>query len=150
MERNLKVNDKVKVRMYGANKKVIKTRNFDEVFTVTEENGVLGIYWNGEFAPLDTFAYSVEFLKQIESLEIHGRRWFQKTYGNTYHTTTVVVNGEELKSNIVYGYGNHYLQTAADLLKSNGFDVSNDNCEAYASMTRYEHDVVDVKRKKDL
>ena len=56
-------------------------------------------------------------MKRIETLKIYGRRWFQKSYGNTYHTTTVIVNGEEMKSGITYGYGNHYLQTAADMLK---------------------------------
>jgi transcriptional regulator of met regulon len=89
-------------------------------------------------------------MKKIESLKIYGRRWFQRSYGNTYHTTTVIVNGEELKSNIVYGYGNHYLQTAADLLKENGYNIPENNSEAYILMTKYDHEVVDVKRKKDL
>lgn len=59
--KNLKIGDQVKVRIYGFNKKVIKTNNFDEVFTVSEENGKLGIYWVGEFAPLDSFC-NTEFL----------------------------------------------------------------------------------------
>lgn len=54
-------------------------------------------------------------MKKIETLVIRGRRWFQKLYGNTYHTVTVVVNGHVLKSNIQYGYGTQYLVTAADL-----------------------------------
>lgn len=57
----LRKNDKVKVHMFDTTGKEIKTRNFDKVFTVCEENGTLGIYWTEEFAPLDTFAYSVEF-----------------------------------------------------------------------------------------
>lgn len=44
-------------------------------------------------------------MKRIETLKIHGKRWFQKSYGNTYHTVTVIVNGEEMKSGITYGYG---------------------------------------------
>lgn len=147
--KNLKVNDKVKVRIYGTDGKAIKTRNFDEVFTVCEENGKLGIYWTEEFAPLDSFC-NTEFLKQIETLEIIGKRWFQQSFGNTYHTTTVIINGEELKSNITYGYGNHYLTTAAELLKANGYDIPDDNGEAYAMVTKYEHTAIDVKRKKDL
>lgn len=59
--KNLKVNDKVKVRIYGIDGKAIKTRNFDEVFTVCEENGKLGIYWTEEFAPFESFAPSVKF-----------------------------------------------------------------------------------------
>lgn len=89
-------------------------------------------------------------MEKINTLEIIGRRWFQKSYGSTYHTVTVIVNGEELKSGITYGYGSHYLTTAAELLKTNGYVVPDDNGEAYALMTKYEHTVTDVKRKKDL
>lgn len=89
-------------------------------------------------------------MKRIETLKIYGRRWFQKSYGNTYHTVTVIVNGEEMKSGITYGYGNHYLQTAADMLRNAGYDIPENNGEAYAMMTKYDHDAEDVKRKKDL
>lgn len=89
-------------------------------------------------------------MKRIETLKIHGKRWFQKSYGNTYHTVTVIVNGEQMKSSITYGYGNHYLQTAADMLRNAGYDIPEDNGEAYAMMTKYDHDAEDVKRKKDL
>lgn len=145
----LKAGDKIKVRIYGTDGKAIKTRNFDEIFTVCEENGKLGIYWTDEFAPLESFC-NTEFLKQIETLEIIGKRWFQKSFGNTYHTAIVVVNGEELKSDITYGYDNHYLTTAAELLKANGYDIPSDNGEVFAMMIKYEHNVTDVKRKKDL
>lgn len=57
----LKKNDMVKVHIYDTAGKEIKTRNYDKVFRICEENGTLGIYWTEEFAPLDTFAYSVEF-----------------------------------------------------------------------------------------
>lgn len=89
-------------------------------------------------------------MKRIETLKIYGKRWFQKSYGNTYRTTTVIVNGEEMKSGIAYGYGNHYLQTAADMLKNAGYDIPDNNGEAYAMMTKYDHGAEDVKRKKDL
>lgn len=89
-------------------------------------------------------------MKRIETLKIYGKRWFQKSYGNTYHTVTVIVNGEEMKSGITYGYGNHYLQTAADMLRNAGYDVPDNNGEAYAMMTKYDHNAEDVKRKKDL
>lgn len=77
-------------------------------------------------------------------------KMFQKSYGNTYHTVTVIVNDEEMKSEITYGYGNHYLQTAADMLRNAGYDIPEDNGKAYAMMTKYDHDAEDVKRKKDL
>lgn len=149
MNNSLKINDKVKVRIYGTDGKAIKTKNFDEVFTVCEKNGKLGIYWTEEFTPFESFC-NTEFLKQIEELKIVGRRWFQQSYGNTYHTTTVIVNGEEFKSDVIYGYDNHYLMTAAELLKANGYDIPNDNDKAYVMMTKFNHNVTDVKRKKDL
>lgn len=89
-------------------------------------------------------------MKEIETLEIIGRRWFRKSFGNTYHTATIIVNGEELKSDITYGYGNHYLTTAADLLRDNGYDIPEDSGQAFALMTKYEHDAIDVRRRKDL
>ena len=89
-------------------------------------------------------------MKKIESLRIYGRRWFQKLYGNTYHTVTVIVNGEEIKSRITYGYGTHYLQTAAELLRENGYDVQEDTGKAFSFISKYDHSVIDVKRKKDL
>ncbi len=88
-------------------------------------------------------------MKKINTLEVIGKRWFQKSYGNTYHTAIVIVNGEELKSGIKYGYENAYLQTAADLLRANGYEVP-DNNEAFRMVCEYPHDVEDVKRKKDL
>ena len=89
-------------------------------------------------------------MEKINTLEVIGKRWFQKSYGNTYHTATVIVNGEELKSGIKYGYENAYLQTAADLLRVNGYEVPEDNVEAFRKMCEYPHDVEDVERKKDL
>lgn len=89
-------------------------------------------------------------MKKIENMEITAKRWFQRTYGNTYHTVKVYVNNEVLESQIEYGYGNHYLQTAAELLRENGYKVPEDNGEAYALMCKYEHSAQDVKRKKDL
>ena len=92
----------------------------------------------------------VKTMKNIKTLEVIGKRWFQRSYGNTYHTATIIVNGEELKSDIKYGYGTAYLQTAADTLRENGYDVPVDNGKAYHMMCKYKHSVEDVKRMKDL
>lgn len=87
-------------------------------------------------------------MKKINTMKIEGKRWFQRSYGNTYHTVKVFVNGEVLKSEITYGYGSHYLQTAAELLKENGYDIPEDNGKAYAYVIDFPHTVEDVKRKK--
>ena len=89
--------------------------------------------------------------KTINTLRIYGRRWFQKTYGNTYHAVRVIVNGEEITSNINYGYGDHYKETARQLLESNGFEVPEPlKFNGYLYDNGFESSVVDVKRKKDL
>ena len=67
----LKVNDKIKVHLYGTSNREIQTRHIDTVFTVYEKNGKLGIDWNTEkspytckgdiFTPFETFANTVIF-----------------------------------------------------------------------------------------
>lgn len=57
----MKINDKIKVHLFDTNNKEIKTKNFDKIFTVCEENGKLGIYWTEEFTPFETFAHTVIF-----------------------------------------------------------------------------------------
>ena len=89
-------------------------------------------------------------MKKIENMTITAKRWFQRTYGNTYHTVKVFVNGEVLESEIEYGYGTHYLQTAVNLLRAYGYEIPVDNGEAYTLVCKYDHSVQDVKRKKDL
>lgn len=53
-----------------------------------------------------------------KTLQIIGRRWFDKNYGNTYHTAEVRQGDVTLaKSKITYGYGEQCLQTGLDMLK---------------------------------
>ncbi len=60
--------------------------------------------------------------KKIKSIEIWGKKWFQKSYGNTYHAVKVYVNNELIgTSPIRYGYGDQYIQTAEDILKKAGY-----------------------------
>lgn len=90
-------------------------------------------------------------MKKINTLEISAKRWFQKSYGNTYHVVKAVVNEEEVViSDICYGYDNHFLTTAANLLCNKGYEVPEDNGKAYAMMAKFPCTVEDVKRKKDL
>ena len=76
----LKVNDRIKVHIFGADHREIKTWNYNTVFTVYEVDGKLGIDWNtkkspttcnGEvFTPFETFSYTVIF----ENVE-NGKRY---------------------------------------------------------------------------
>jgi hypothetical protein len=98
---------------------------------------------------------------KMKTLTVIGRRWFQKTWGNTHHSVEVYVDGKLIqRKDFVYGYERHYLQTAEEILVCHGFLQ---DLEQYAnggseSLWRYceKHNiqftdsVTDVSRKKDL
>lgn len=89
-------------------------------------------------------------MKKINgSIEVVGKRWFQKSYGNTYHSVKVYVNDEVLTEAFTYGYEDAYRQTAYDLLKQNGYDVP-DSYGDFIRMKNISFRVTDVDRKKDL
>lgn len=59
---------------------------------------------------------------KMKTLTIIGRRWFQKTYGNTYHTVVAIVNGKQLvNTDRQYGYGEQYISTAVEELEKLGY-----------------------------
>jgi hypothetical protein len=94
-------------------------------------------------------------LKKIESLHIDGRRWFQRSAGNTYHSVTVFVNGETLRAPYSYGYGDQFLQTAGELLAAAGYDVKTNRPGCLGTRHLREelggtYSVSDVSRKKDM
>lgn len=54
----------------------------------------------------------------MKTLTIIGRRWFQRTYGNTYNTAEVLINGKHaFKTVRQYGYGDHFRTIAMDALE---------------------------------
>ena len=89
----------------------------------------------------------------MKVLDILERYWFSKAV-NSYHTVEITIDGRCTHySDIYYGHGIHYLQTAKDYLEGAipGFA---DRC----SVERYcdNHDIrlvartVEVPRRKDL
>ncbi len=65
------------------------------------------------------------------SICVLGRRWFQKTNGNTYHTAEIFVNGDfKVRTPRCYGYGDHYMQTAHEWLQENGYLPSGSDATA--------------------
>jgi hypothetical protein len=94
---------------------------------------------------------------------IVGRRWFDRINGNTYHSVEIsTTKGEFLvKIPFVYGYGDHYRQTALDWLEANKripvkYRGRHENGSSKHWMWERENDypviwqVIDVQRKKDL
>jgi hypothetical protein len=57
----------------------------------------------------------------MKHIVINGRRWFQKSYGNTYCTADIFIDGELIHTlPKEYGYGDYYLQAASEWLADNG------------------------------
>lgn len=105
------------------------------------------------------------------TVHVSARRWFQRTYGNTYHTVRVWIDGEHVgTSPVTYGYGDHYMHTAGQLVIDAGHpladmfephpgsrDAATGHAYDLASMRRDDDDratvtvdVVDVTRRRDL
>ncbi len=94
-------------------------------------------------------------MKNLNSYTIVGKRWFERTYGNTYHSVRIYKGKELIAEKLfTYGYEEHYMQTAAELMVKAGlipafehenyFQVRNElnaNCLIL---------IDDVSRKKDL
>ena len=94
--------------------------------------------------------------KRFKYVEIGGKRWFQKTYGNTYHTVYINIDGEwDFKSEKQYGYGEGYLQTAFEILKNIKFFPKawtyGDFCSfRMNSRSKFIIHCADVARERDL
>lgn len=64
----------------------------------------------------------MENKEPIKTITVLGRKWWDKVNGNTYHTARIMVNGVTVgKTEFSYGYGDHYVQSAADWLEKNGY-----------------------------
>jgi hypothetical protein len=89
----------------------------------------------------------------VKSLHIEGRRWFQKTYGNTYHSVRIWIDGKQVCTlPFAYGYGEGWLQTALDWLREQKLIPEGQN---YGTMYLREtlggtYSCVDVTRRGDL
>lgn len=101
-------------------------------------------------------------MEETKSISIVGRRWFQRSYGNTYFSADIYVNGVQAgRIPFSYGYGDQYLYEAIDWLEENGYMPDREHHEngsaepgwRYFRDDRgipFEYSVMDVPRKKDL
>lgn len=60
---------------------------------------------------------------KIKTIDVHGKEWFDKANGNSYHAVRVTLNeGQKSESVLVapfqYGYGDCYVNTAFELVKA--------------------------------
>ena len=94
------------------------------------------------------------------TLHIEGRRWFQRTYGNTYNSVRIFGEGKTLAElPMSYGYGEYYLQRAQEWLGANGYPElaekhENGSPKVHFTVWLREHggtySVIDVDRKREL
>lgn len=135
-----------------------------------ERNGEPGGPWliNGyEFYDgmiVDCWGMDVDYQSGPERavrIAVNGRRWFQKSYGNTYNSAVVTINGEQdIEVPKGYGYEDHYLTRACEALADAGFlpglEAYNHGgneglpsyCARYGIELRYS--AQDVARERDL
>lgn len=86
-------------------------------------------------------------------IHVIARRWFQKSYGNTYHSVEIFADGVQVGTvDFAYGYGEQWLQTAVDWLKINGLAPQDAQYGTayFREVLNGTYSVQDVKRKKDL
>lgn len=93
----------------------------------------------------------------MKSVTIIGRRWFHRGPGNTYHSATVLVDGEvKARVDFTYGYGNQYEYSGMAALAKAGFcaDWESQKTSPWSYFdkkgVKYHAEVADVERKKDL
>ena len=82
-----------------------------------------------------------------------GKRWFARTYGNTYHTVKIVdlSTGETIfQSERTYGYGGQWKTTAYNWLIKRGLVSDADRHNHELNRKRFIYEVSDVSRRKDL
>jgi hypothetical protein len=95
-----------------------------------------------------------------KTIHIEGRRWFQKTFGNTYNTVEIFCNGKVIATlGFDYGYGEYFLQRAQEWLGKNGYPklaARNKNGTPKVWLSHWlrenghSYSVIDVERKRDL
>lgn len=60
----------------------------------------------------------------VTSIRLEGREWFDRSGGNSYHSTRVYINGKwVLDTGLTYGYGDQYISTAVSELNKYGFEL---------------------------
>ena len=81
----------------------------------------------------------IDELVRCASVTITGRRWFQRTYGNTYNTARIIADGFAFDIPKQYGYGDYWAQRCREFLRDVGY-----------AGTIVQGSVSDVLRERDL
>ena len=91
---------------------------------------------------------------KVKSIQVIGKRWFQRSYGNTYHSVKISINNNKwIRLPKQYGYGDQYITTAKNYLVKEGIlEHSPDVLWRYCQYHNIKllTSVSDVKREIDL
>jgi hypothetical protein len=76
---------------------------------------------------------------KISTIDVQGKEWFDRTYGNSYVAIRLYINygmkdDVTLYGPYTYGYGDYYMQYARELLYKNGYI---ENIEEYCTLSTY-------------
>jgi len=79
------------------------------------------------------------------------KKWFDAKNGNTYHSVEYrdFDTGKTITSGMVYGYEDHYKQTAYELMVKHGYSTDQSLQDFWRNNSIHYY-VVEVSRKKDL
>lgn len=90
---------------------------------------------------------------------IEGRRWFQRTYGNTYNSVRIFQDGALVASlPMGCGYGDYYLQRAQEWLAERHPELAERHANGAPKVcltiwlreNGHSYSVIDVSRQRDL
>lgn len=115
---------------------------------------------------MNTVKQTKELHKMLNTIEFNGRKWFNKSEGNTYHTAEVLLNDKVIaKVTYSYGYDEMWLINALEELErvkdAHNLPAFTDNHGRKLTPRRYFEKLeshgfivgtkcIDVQRKKDL
>lgn len=63
----------------------------------------------------------LDVLRSSSSVTLTGRRWFQRSYGNTYNTARIRCDGFAFSLPKEYGYGDYWAQRCREFLQGVGY-----------------------------
>ena len=79
------------------------------------------------------------------------KKWFDAKNGNTYHSVEYhdFNTGKTINSGIVYGYDDHYKQTAYEMMIKQGYSTD-PSLKEFQENNSIHYYVVEVSRRRDL
>jgi hypothetical protein len=93
----------------------------------------------------------------IKKLELRGKRWFERTNGNTYYSAVAIYNGQEIaRIDYAYGYGDQWLFDLCRLIVVDAIAIGDMKPWQFIDFLEQENGIAvftaveNVKRKKDL